>query len=99
MKLAAGLATIEDFETGEYHEQYRIVYETKTKSRHLEAIKWFAKSPHKKVLIVPDRAYKNAGVLRCAMSERMGYFVQPDDCYITAAQRSGRVYLEKTMRE
>ena len=96
MKLATGLATVEDFETGEYHEQYRIVYETTTNSKHLEVVKWFVKSKYKKVLVLPDKPYKNPNSLRSALSERMGYLVQPDDCFVSVTQKRDRVYLEKT---
>lgn len=96
MKLAIGLKTVENFETGEYSETYDIVYETKTYSRHLEALKWFAKSKYKKVLVVPDYSYRHYYTLRSALAERMGHFVQPDDCFISIVEKNKRVYFEKT---
>ena len=95
MKLAAGLATIEDYETGEYFEEYKIVYETKTHSKYLEALEWFARSKYRKVLVVPDEKCKSVEARRGAFAERMGYFIQPDDCYISVTQKDKRVYIEK----
>jgi hypothetical protein len=96
MKLATGLATVEDFETGEYHEEYRVVYETKTRGKLVEALKWFAQSEHKKVLVVPDREYTKDESLRSMLAEHLRWFEQPKDCFISVIMKHGRVYLEKT---
>lgn len=95
MKLAAGIVIAEDWETGEHYEEYKIVYETKTHSKYLEALEWFAKSKHKKVLVVPDDKCNSAQARRGAFAERMGFFIQPDDCFVSVTQKGKRVYLEK----
>lgn len=95
MKLASGVATVEDFETGEYHEEYKVVFERKT-SRYLEAIRWFAKSKYKKVLIVPEKEYSTGSSLRIIIGDSIRKFVQPDDCWISVVQKYNRVYLEKS---
>lgn len=96
MQLATGVVTIEDFETGEHIEKLWVVYETKTRSKMLEVLEWFAKSKYKKLLVVPDSIYKSGASLRGAFSERMGYFIQPDDCFVSVVQEKNRVFLEKT---
>lgn len=95
MKLVIGVITEEDFETGERKETYNVVYETKTKSRQLEVLKWFASSKYKKLMVVPDKVYKRRDTLRSSFAERMGFFVQPDDCFVAVTQKFGRVFLEK----
>lgn len=97
MILASGVATVEDFETGEHHEEYRIVYKTKTSRQNIEAIKWFIKSKYKKVLVVPDKEYSTKTTLRTILNDSLSRIVQPDDCWISATQKYNRIYLEKSV--
>ena len=99
MQLATGIATIEDFETGEYYEKYRIVFTSTGRNCGLEAIKWFAKSKYDKVIVVPDPKYRDSHTMRQGLAERMGYFAQPEDCFVSIVQKNKRLYLEKTCRE
>lgn len=96
MKLATGLATVEDFATGEYHEKYRVAYETQSRDKLLDAVKWFVESPYRKVLVIPDSQYKQIGSLRGLLAERLKMVGQPKDCFVSVVQKRDRVFLEKT---
>ena len=96
MILATGFATVEDFETGEQYEKYRVVYETHSKRKLLEVLEWFAESKYKKVLVVPDTDYTKKASLRSMFAERMREFEQPEDGFVSVVMKYGRVYLEKS---
>ena len=96
MKLATGFAVVEDFETGEQFEKYRVVYETYSKRKLLEVLEWFGKSKYNKVLVVPDTDYTKKASLRSMLAERMREFEQPKDCFVSVVMKYGRVYLEKS---
>lgn len=95
MKLAKGFLYIEDVNTGEKYEEYKVVYTAQSADKARECIRWFEKSEYNRLLVVQESEYKSLDAFRRlfvnVLAQHKRYGLQ--SVYIV--QKHNRLYLER----